>query len=97
MRRQRLVAVGWARLRPAGHTATTAAGGGGGGYVAGTNEYGGGERRETWEYSALTERTVRRTVPYRAKVRARRSAVRAGGKLKCQGRIRTLLSPYCLS
>ena len=60
MRRQRLVAVGWARLRPAGHAAASEKGGGGGGdYVAGANEYGGGERRETWEYSARTERTVR--------------------------------------
>ena len=60
MRRQRLVAVGWARLRPAGHAAASEKGGGGGGdYVAGANEHGGGERRETWEYSARTERTVR--------------------------------------
>ena len=36
MRRQRLVAVGWARLRPAGHAAALEKGGGGGGdYVAG--------------------------------------------------------------
>jgi len=36
MRRQRLVAVGWARLRPAGHAAASEKGGGGGGdYVAG--------------------------------------------------------------
>ena len=60
MRRQRLVAVGWARLRPAGAPREEGGGGGGGGdYVAGANEYGGGERRETWEYSAQTERTVR--------------------------------------
>ena len=64
MRRQRLVAVGWARLRPAGAPREDGGGGGGGGdYVAGANEYGGGERRETWEYSAQTERTVRPSSP----------------------------------
>ena len=65
MRRQRLVAVGWARLRPAGAPREEGGGGGGGGdYVAGANEYGGGERRETWEYSAQTERTVRPSSPH---------------------------------
>ena len=57
MRRQRLVAVGWARLRPPGHV--PGGGGGGGGYVAGAAEHGGGAPREVWEYLPRTEQAVR--------------------------------------
>ena len=44
--------------------------------MAGANEHGGGERRETWEYSARTERTVRE---YRAKFASLFSALERRG------------------